>query len=77
MEEDRKRKASQIPERIARANSMSPEIMRSQIDTALENIMRDTSQPHGFMLKDLFPNGKPTTDEFVVALEYVLYDFML
>lgn len=77
MRENIKWMADQIIERIAKANGISPEIMRSQIDAALENIVRDTSQPHGFMLKDLFPNGRPTTDEFVVALEHELYDFMI
>ncbi len=77
MKEDRKRKADQIIERIAKANGTSPEIMRSQIDAALEHIVRDTSQPHWFMMEDLFPNGRPTTDEFVIALEQELYDSMM
>lgn len=77
MKEDRKRKADQIIERIAKANGTSPEIMRSQIDAALEHIVRDTSQPHGSMMEDLFPDGKPTTDEFIVALEQELYDSMI
>lgn len=70
-------KVYQIIERIANANGTSPEAMRNQMDTALENILRDTSGPHGFMLNDLFPDGKPTTDEFVVALEQELYDSMM
>ncbi len=74
MKEDRN-KAAQIIERIAKANGASPEEMRSQIDAALEHIF--TSQPHGFMLEDLFPDGRPTTDEFVVALEQELYDAMV
>ena len=69
--------ADQIIERIANANGISPEGMRSQIDAALENIVGDTSQPHGFMLADLFPDGRPTTDEFVVTLEHELYDSMM
>jgi len=77
MKEDIKRKADQIIERIANANGTSPDVMRRQIDAALENIMRDTSQPHGFMMEDLFPDGRPTTDEFVVALEQELYDSMM
>ncbi len=75
MKEDRK--ASQIIERIANANGISSEVMRNRMDAALENILRDTSGPHGFMLKDLFPDGKPTTDEFVVAFEQDLYDSMM
>ncbi len=75
--ETRKRKASQIIERIAKANGTSPEVMRSQMDAALANILRDTSQPQKFMLEDLFPDGRPTTDEFVAALEHELYDSMM
>lgn len=77
MKEDKKRKASQIIERIANANGMSPEDLRSQIEAALENVVGDTVRPHGSMLKDLFPEGRPTTDEFVVALEFELYDAMM
>lgn len=77
MKEDRKRKADQIIGRIANANNTTPEVMRSQIDAALEKIVRDTSQPQGRMLNDLFPDGRPTTDEFVVALEQELYDSMI
>lgn len=51
--------------------------MRSQIDEALENIVGDTSGPHRFMLENLFPDGRPTTDEFVIALEHELYDSMM
>ncbi len=71
------RKADQIIQRIAKANGTSPEKMRSQIDAALEHIVRDISQPHGSMMEDLFPGGRPTTDEFVVALEQELYDSMI
>lgn len=77
MKEDRKRKACQIIERIANANGISPEALRLQMDAALDRIVGDTSHPHGGMLEDLFPDGRPTTDEFVVALEYALYDFMI
>ncbi len=69
--------ADQIIERIAKANGTSSEVMRSQIAAALKNIVGDTSQPHGFMLKDLFPDGGPTTEEFVVALEHELYGSMV
>ena len=77
MGEDKKSKASQIIERIANANGMSPEGLRNQIDAALTRIVGDTSLPHGVMLGRLFPHGRPTTDEFVVALEYELYDAMM
>lgn len=77
MRKNIKRMAEQIIERIAKANGTSPEIMRSQINAALENIVQDRSQPHWFMLEDLFPDGRPTTDEFVVALEHTLYDSMI
>lgn len=70
-------KAQKIIERIAKANGTTPEVMRSQIEAALEKISEDTSQPHGFMLAELFPDGKPTTDEFVVALEQELYGFLM
>jgi len=69
--------ADQIIERIANANGVEPPVMRQQIEQAIQNIIADTSQPHSFMLKDLFPNGKPTVDELVVALEYELYDAMM
>lgn len=77
MENNTKWMADQIIGRIANANNTSPEVMRCQIDAALERIVRDTSQPHGLMLGDLFPDGRPTTDEFVVALEQELYDSMI
>ncbi len=77
MEKNTKRKANQIIGRIANANNTSPEVMRSQIDAALEKIVGDTSQPHGLMMSDLFPDGRPATDEFVVALEQELYDSMI
>ncbi len=77
MKENTKRKADQIIGRIANANNTSPEVMRSQIDASLDKIVRDTSQPQGLMLNDLFPDGTPTTDEFVVALEQELYDSMI
>ncbi len=77
MENNTKRKADQIIGRIASANNTSPEAMRSQIDAALEKIVGDTSQLHGLMLHDLFPDGRPATDEFVVALEQELYDSMI
>ena len=69
--------ADQIVERIANANGFEPAVMRQQITQALQNIIEDTSQPHSFMLSDLFPCGKPTVDELVVALEYELYDAMM
>ena len=69
--------ADQIIERIANANGVEPPVMRQQIEQALQNIIADTSQPHSVMLKDLFPGGKPTVDELVVALEYELYDAMM
>ena len=69
--------ADQIIERIANANGVEPAVMRRQIEQALQNITADTSQPHSFMLADLFPSGKPTVDEFVVALEYELYNAMI
>ena len=69
--------AEQIIERIANANGVEPAVMRQQIEQALQNIIADTSQPHSFMLADLFSGGKPTVDELVVALEYELYDTMM
>ena len=69
--------ADQIIERIANANGVEPAVMRQQIELALRNINADTNQPHSFMLAELFPDGKPTVDEFVVALEYELYDAMM
>jgi len=69
--------ADQIIERIANANGAEPAVMRQQIEQALQNIIADTTQPHSFMLADLFPDGKPTVNEFVVALEYALYDAMM
>jgi len=77
MENNIKWMADRIIASIANANNTTPEVMRSQIDAALEKIVRDTSQPQGRMLNDLFPNGRPTTDEFVVALERELYDSMI
>ena len=69
--------ADQIIERIANATGTEPVVMRQQIEQALENIIADTAQPHSFMLADLFPGGKPTVDELVVALEHELYDVMM
>ena len=69
--------ADQIIERIANANGVAPAVMRQQIEQALQNIIADMTQPHSFMLADLFPGGKPTVDELVVALEYELYDAMM
>ena len=69
--------ADQIIERIANANGVDPAIMRQHIEQALQNIISDTTQPHAFMLADLFPGGNPTADELVVALEYTLYDNMM
>ena len=69
--------ADQIIERIANANGVEPTVMRQQIEQALQNIIADTTQPHSFMLTDLFPGGNPTVDELVVALEYELYDVMM
>lgn len=65
--------ADQIIERIADANGTEPAVMRQMIEQALQNIIADTAQPHSFMLADMFPGGKPTVDELVVALEYELY----
>lgn len=69
--------ADQIIERIANANGVKPAVMRQQIEQALQNIIADTTQPHSFMLKDLFSGSKPTVDEVVVALEYELYNAMM
>ena len=69
--------ADQIIERIANANGVDPAVMRQQIEQALQNLIADTTQPHFFMLSGLFPGGKPTVDELVVALEYKLYDAMI
>lgn len=69
--------ADQIIERIANANGVESAAMRQEIEQSLQNIIADTSQPHSFMLADLFPGGNPTVDELVVALEYALYDTMM
>lgn len=69
--------ADQIIERIANANGTEPKIMRQQIEWAFETILMDTTQPHCTMLADLFPGGSPTVDEFVVVLEYELYNTMI
>ncbi len=69
--------ADQIIKCIALANGVEPVVMRRQIEQALKNIIADATQPHSFMLADLFPGGKPTVDELVVALEYELYDTMM
>lgn len=69
--------ADQIIERIANANGVEPTVMRQQIEQVLQNIIADTTQPHSFMLTDLFPGGKPTVDELVVSLEYELYNAMM
>ena len=69
--------AEQIIERIANANGTEPAIMRQQIEEALQNMIADPTQPHSSMLADLFPGGKPTVDELVIALEYELYDAMM
>ena len=67
--------ADQIIARIA--NGIEPAVMRQQIEQTLQDIIVDTTQPHSYMLANLFPGGKPTVDEFVVALEYELYDAMM
>lgn len=69
--------ADQIIGRIANANGIEPTILRQQIALAIQNLIDDTTQPHAVMLSDLFPGGKPTVDEFVVALEYELYNAMM
>ena len=69
--------ADQIIARIANANGIEPAVMRQQIEQTLQDIIADTTQPHSYMLADLFPGGKPTVDELVVALEYELYDAMI
>jgi len=69
--------ADQIIERIANANGSEPAVMRQRIEQALRNIIADAAQPHSLMLADLFPGGRPTVDELVVALEDELYDAMM
>ena len=69
--------ADQIIERIANANGTDPAVIRQRIEQALQNIMVDTSQPHCFMLADLFPGGKPTVDDLIVGLENELYSTMM
>ena len=66
--------ADQILCRIANANGIQPAVLREQIEQVLQTISVDATKPHAFMLQDLFPNGKPTVDEFVVAMEAALYD---
>lgn len=65
--------ADQIIERIANANGAEPEVIRQQIEQALQNIIADTARLHSYMLADLFPNGKPTVEDLVVMLEHELY----
>lgn len=69
--------ADEIIERIANANGAEPAVMRQQIEQALQNIIADTAQPHCVMLADLFPGGRPTVEELVVALEHELYNTMM
>lgn len=69
--------ADQIIERIANANGVEPAVMQQLIEQAIENIIADTNQPHAFMLANMFPDGKPSVDELVVALEQELYDAMM
>ena len=69
--------ADQIIERIANANGVEPEVMRQQIEQALRNITADTTQPHSFMLAELFPGGEPTVDELVVAFEKELCNALM
>ena len=69
--------ADQIIERIANGNSAEPSVMRQQVEQTLQNMIADTSQPHYLKLANLFPDGKPSVDELVVALEYELYDAMM
>ncbi|MBQ6852163.1 MAG: hypothetical protein IJO04_03955 [Oscillospiraceae bacterium] len=69
--------AEQIIERIAHANGIEPAVMRQQIEQVLQNIIADTTQPHAFMLADLFPGSNPTVDKLVVELEYELYAAMM
>ena len=66
-----------IIERIAAANGTEPAVLRQQIEHAIQNIIADPTRPQFIMLADLFPGGKPTVDELVVALEYELYDAMM
>ena len=47
------------------------------MEQALWNILADATQPHAYMLGELFPNGRPTVDELVVALENELYSAMM
>ena len=61
--------ADHIIERIANANGVEPAVMRQQIEQALQNIIADTTQPHSFMLADLFSGGKPTVDVYTTAPE--------
>ena len=69
--------ADQIITRIANANGMAPALMRQYIENALHEILTENIQPYSFMLEDLFPNGAPTVDAFVEALEYELYEAMM
>ncbi len=69
--------ADQIIERIASTNGVEPAVIRQQIEQAFQNIIVDTTQPHSFMLADLFSGSKPTVDALIVALEYELYDAMM
>ena len=69
--------ADQIIARIANANGIEPAVMRQQIEQTLQDIIVDTTQPHSYMLADLFPGGKPTVDEFVTLLENELHDAMM
>ena len=72
-----KKKADQIIERIAKARGVDAAVMRQQIEDSLQNIIADTTQPHSIMLRDLFPYGMPTVDEFVVLMEDSLYNTLV
>lgn len=69
--------ADQIINRLAYANGITPAEMRNQIEQTLQCIINDVTQPHSIILSNLFPGGKPSVDDFVVALEYELYDAMM
>ena len=69
--------ATQIIACIAYSNDVEPELIRRQIEESLQKIWQDKSHPHSVMLANLFPKGRPTTDEFIAAFQQELYDAMM
>lgn len=69
--------AEQIIERIADANGAEPSVMRRQIEQTLRNLIADPARACAVMSDELRSGNRPTVDEWIVALEYELYDAMM